>query len=79
MELKEKLKIHINELIQGNINRHYQYIGEQGITMNDFNRKFIPTLLKEINKDIDSLIDVIFEEDYERRNRSRKASDKSPN
>ena len=62
-ELKDKIKNNISEYIQANIKKHYQYIGEEGIHMNVFNRRFIPTLLKEINKDIQEMIEKIFEEE----------------
>ena len=60
MNKKENLKFEIGNLIDCNIKRHYQYIQEKGLLMNDFNKKFIPLLLKELNKDINEVIDKIY-------------------
>jgi len=60
MNKKENLKFEIGNLIDCNIKRHYQYIHEKGLLMNDFNKKFIPLLLKELNKDINEIIDKIY-------------------
>lgn len=54
---KEKLKKNIRDLIQSNIDRHYQYLGQGKLPINSFTRNFIPTLLKELNKDIMEIID----------------------
>jgi len=62
---KKKLKEKIASLIQGNIDRHYQYLGQGKLPINSFTKNFIPTLLKELNKDIENLIDRLYEEEDE--------------
>jgi hypothetical protein len=57
MDKKKILIEEITKLINANITRHYQYITDHPLIMDPANQKFIPILLKELNKDIICIIE----------------------
>ena len=54
---KENLKKAISKYMETNIKKHYEYVEKLAVSMDDINKKFIPVLLKEINKDLMKIID----------------------